>query len=179
MRALVSKCGTAMAPLLIFAALGRVLSTRCPTPASDAASMRFTPWSYSRRNASQKSVTPKTPVQPLSTDLRLAGSSRSAFTTSAPTCLNVFAASESGRRGRQRTSGGPRICFSWFFFPCVQVKLPRRSVDLPGRHKNFKLLHNREGLLKIFPSPHPVLLSHRYSRLHLPGKCLQMGISGG
>jgi hypothetical protein len=26
--------------LLIFAALGRVLSTRCPTPASDAASMR-------------------------------------------------------------------------------------------------------------------------------------------
>src|SRR5260370_31392454 len=41
--------------------------------------MRFTPWSYSRRKASQKSVTPKTPVQPLSTDLRLAGSSRSAL----------------------------------------------------------------------------------------------------
>src|SRR5260370_831022 len=43
MRALVSKCGTAMAPFLIFAALGTVLSTRCPTPASDAASIRFDP----------------------------------------------------------------------------------------------------------------------------------------
>src|SRR6266436_10425669 len=43
MRALVSKCDTAIAPLLIFAALGRVLSTRCATPASDAASMRNAP----------------------------------------------------------------------------------------------------------------------------------------
>jgi len=41
-------------PLLIFAALGRVAEHECPTPASDAASMRFTPWSYSRRKASQK-----------------------------------------------------------------------------------------------------------------------------
>src|SRR5258706_1118945 len=104
---LVSKSGAAIAPLLIFAALGRVLSTRCATPASDAASMRFAPCSYSRRKASQKLVTPKTPVQPLSTGLRLAGSSKSAFTTSAPSCLNVFAASESGCRVRQRTSALP------------------------------------------------------------------------
>src|SRR5260370_22458797 len=69
--------------------------------------MRFAPCSYSRRKASQKLVTPKTPVQPLSTCLRLAGSSKSAFTTSAPSCLNVFAASESGCRVRQSTSALP------------------------------------------------------------------------
>src|SRR6266446_2118445 len=46
-------------------------------------------------------------VQSLSADLRLAGLSRSALTTSAPSCLSVFAASESGRRVRQRTSGLP------------------------------------------------------------------------
>jgi len=52
-------------------------------------------------------VVTATPVQSLSTDLRLAGSSKSALTTSAPSCLSVFAASESGRRVRQRTSGLP------------------------------------------------------------------------
>jgi hypothetical protein len=43
------------------------------------------------------------------------------------------------------------ICFRRFVFLYVPVKLPRGSIDLPGRDQNLVLINNREGLLNGLP----------------------------
>jgi len=96
-----SKTGTEMAPLLIFEVTGQSASTRCPTPPQTRIN-EFAPCSYSRRKASQKLVT-RNAVQ-LSVLLEAGWIIEIGFYYIAPSCLNVFAASESGCRVRQSTS---------------------------------------------------------------------------
>jgi len=47
-------------------------------------------------------------------------------------------------------------------------------MDLPGRYQDFKLSHNHDGLLKIFPSPASVLLKPSLLAFSSPSECLQM-----
>jgi len=44
------------------------------------------------------------------------------------------------------------IRFRRFVFLYALVQLPGGTIDLPGRDQSFKLISNREGLLKRFPA---------------------------
>src|SRR2546421_40752 len=75
--------------------------------------------------------------------------------------------------------GALAIRFRRFVFLYALVQLPRRSINLPGRNENLKFVNDREGLLNRLPRALQIVLGHCYSRLQIPGECLQMGIGGG
>jgi len=110
MRALVSKCGTAHGSVAYLRSTGQSAEHEVP----DSRFRRGINEVYTLVVFSQKGF-PKisdaeNAVQSLSTDLRLAGSSKSALTTSAPSCFERF------RRFRIRTSregSAPQACPSF------------------------------------------------------------------
>jgi len=56
--------------------------------------------------------------------------------------------------------------------------LPRRSICLPGRDQNLKLVNHRESLLDMFACARRVVLSHRYSPCQIQGERMHMWIGG-
>ncbi len=119
-----SKCSTCFnAPSVIFSACGSALQTRCLTPASFEASKMFLPCLISRCLSMilQKSVTPKTPYEPLTAVFTDSASSTSALTISMPVSLRAFDLPEDGSRVMPRR----------LYFSCRSGRARKMSRTLP------------------------------------------------